>query len=595
VSFNTDTLLLMLISFGGYIVAYHTYGRFLAKKIFKLRKDALVPSREFEDGRDYVPTRKMIIFGHHFTSIAGTGPIVGPAIGIIWGWAPALIWVFVGSIVMGAVHDFGSLVISLRNEGKSIADISARYINPRVRTICFLVVFLELWIVIAIFGLVIAILFKLYPQSVFPIWMEIPLAILLGQYIYKLRGKVSVGTFLVVLGMYITVVAGHYLPLRMPDTVLGIPATGVWTIILLIYVYIASTLPVTTLLQPRDYINAWQLMIMMVVLIGGALASAMTGRLPISAPAFNLEQGNAVFRPLFPFLFVTIACGAISGFHSLVSSGTSPKQISDERDAQFVGYGSMLMESALATLVLVAVAAGLGMGYGPSGAEVKGIAAWNAHYRDFAAASTLPGKVNAVVVGSANMISTLGVPRFLGIVIMGVFIASFAGTTMDTATRIQRYVITEMSSKIRLPWLGNIWVATAVAVVTGGLLAFSTGLGGKGAMTLWPMFGAVNQLLAALALMLVSIYLRRHGGMKCLLTLAPCLFMLVITVWAMCLNEVRFVKGVTAGLATTGFPFGQGLLAVINGSALLLAIWMVIEGFAVLLGKGGAAPAPSAG
>ena len=581
-----DTLLLIVVTFAGYILAYYTYGRFLARKIFNLRPDAVVPSRELEDGKDYVPTKRGIIFGHHFTSIAGTGPIVGPAIGIIWGWVPALIWVFVGSIVMGAVHDFGSLVMSLRHQGRSIADITSEYINPRVRLICFLVVFLELWIVIAIFGLVIAVLFKLYPQSVFPIWMEIPIAVWLGYFVYKRKGNVVLGTVVAVAAMYATVYLGHYLRIEMPKDVMGIPHTGVWTIILLVYAYIASTLRVTTLLQPRDYINAWQLFVMMLLLTGGAVASSLWGGLHIVAPPFNVAQGNAVFMPMVPFIFVTIACGAISGFHSLVSSGTSSKQLSNERDAQLVGYGSMLMEGALATLVIVAVAAGIGMGYdGPGGVQVKGLAAWNAHYGNFAAANQLGGKVTAVVEGSANMMKTLGVPRFLGLVIMGVFIASFAGTTLDTATRIQRYVICELSARIHLPALGNKWIATGVAVVTAGLLAFSTGAGGAGAMTLWPMFGAVNQLLAALALLLLTLYLRRRGGVKYLVALIPCLFMLVITVWAMYVNERGFIKDVNAGLDTmakTGLPLGKALLAFINGAALLLALWMATEGFVAL-------------
>ena len=579
-----DALLLIVLTFVGYIVAYYTYGRFLAKKIFKLRKDASVPSREKEDGMDYVPTRKGIIFGHHFTSIAGTGPIVGPAIGIIWGWVPALIWVFVGSIVMGAVHDFGSLVISLRNDGKSIADIAAKYVNSRVRMICFLVVFLELWIVIAVFGLVIAVLFKLYPQAVFPIWMEIPIAVGLGYFVYRRSGNIKLGTLIAVVAMYVTVCFGHLLQFKMP-AVLGIPPTGVWTIILLAYAFIASTLPVTTLLQPRDYINAWQLFIMMALLIAGAVASSFAGDLHIVAPRFNVAAGNKVLGPVFPFLFVTIACGAISGFHSLVSSGTSAKQVANEQDAQLVGYGSMLMEAALATLVIVAVAAGIGMGYEVGGEKLVGAAAWNHHYANFDVAKQLPGKVTAVVVGTANMMSTLGVPRFLGLVIMGVFIASFAGTTLDTATRIQRYVISEISAQVKAPALGNRWVATSVAVVSGGLLAFSTGWGGAGAMMLWPMFGAVNQLLAALALLLVSLYLKKQGGLKYLVTLLPCLFMLVITMWAMVVNERRFVSGALQGMAKTaekGFPFGKWLLAFINGAALILALWVAIEGFRAL-------------
>ncbi len=242
-----EVLLLILLAFGAYIVAYHTYGRFLAKRIFKLDRKAKAPSHELADGVDYVPTRKGIIFGHHFTSIAGIVAIVGPAIGVIWGWLPALIWVVVGNIVMGAVHDFGALVVSLRNKGRSIAEIVAGLVNPRIRRIFFFIVFLEVWVVIAIFGLVIARVFAMYPQAVFPIWMEIPIAVTLGYMIYKRRGNVILFTALAVFAMYVTVVAGHWLRLEMPD-VLGMPATGVWTLILFAYAYVASTMPVTTLL-----------------------------------------------------------------------------------------------------------------------------------------------------------------------------------------------------------------------------------------------------------------------------------------------------------------------------------------------------------
>ena len=563
-----ETLLLVILTFGGYILAYCTYGKFLARKIFKLDPNAKVPSRELEDGKDYVPTRKGIIFGHHFTSIAGTGPIVGPAIGIIWGWVPALIWVFVGSIAMGAVHDFGALVMSLRNQGRSISDIAARYISPRVRVISFLVVFLELWVVIAIFGLVIAILFNEYAAAVFPIWMEIPIAVLLGFAIYRLKGNVVIATAIAVFCMYVTVVLGHWLPLRKEviEGFFGMPATGVWTVILLVYAYIASTLPVTTLLQPRDYINAWQLFIMMALLILGVFGSAFAGKLHLVAPAVN-PSPPADAPPMWPFLFVTIACGAISGFHSLVGSGTSPKQISNERDSKFVGYGSMLMEAALATLVIVAVAAGIGMTYKTGQSVLTGTEAWQHHYASWSGAKGLVPKVNAVVRGSANMIATIGIPEVLGLIIMGVFIASFAGTTLDTATRIQRYVISEMGNTIKAKPIANKWVATGIAVVTAGILAFSSGrASGAGAMELWPLFGALNQLLAALALLLLTIYLKRKGGVKFLVAAIPCIFMLVMTIYAMVLNEMNFVRD------------AKWLLAFVNGAALLLAAWMLVEG-----------------
>ena len=562
-----DAVLLVVVPLVGYLIAYHTYGRFLARKVFKLDPNARVPSRELEDGVDFVPTRKGIIFGHHYTSIAGTGPIVGPAIGIIWGWVPALIWVFVGCIVMGAVHDLGSLVVSLRNQGKSMSEIAARYMNRRVRTIFFLVVFLGLLIVIAIFGLVIAVLFDQYPEAVLPIWLQIPIAVALGVIVYRRGGNVILFTAVAVVAMYLTMVAGHFLPVVMPD--LGaVPATGVWSIILLIYAYVASTLPVTVLLQPRDYINAWQLFVAMGLLVLGVLCSGIGAGLHIVAPALNLSPEGA--PPLWPFLFVTIACGAISGFHSLVASGTTAKQVETEDDAQFVGYGSMLMEGVLAVLVIVSVAAGIGMMVDAGDAGVlTGRPAWDHYYRAWTGTEGLATKIRPMVDGAANMIGTIGIPRSLGMVIIGVFIASFAGTTLDTATRIQRYVICELASDMRFTPLTNRWTATALAVVSAGALAFATGANGAGAMALWPMFGSVNQLLAALALLIVTLYLKRKGGTYYVLTGLPCLFMLAMTIWAMTFNELKFVGE------------QKWTLASVNAITLLLALWMVVEGVLV--------------
>jgi carbon starvation protein len=565
-----DALLIVVVSFAGYLIAYHTYGRFLARRIFRLDDGAPVPSRELADGVDYVPTRKGIIFGHHYTSIAGTGPIVGPAIGIIWGWVPALVWVFVGSIVMGAVHDFGALVMSLRNEGKSLSEIAARYVSRTARTIFFLIAFLELLIVIAIFGVVISTIFKAYAESVLPIWCEIPIAVVLGLAIYRWKRNVALATFVAVAAMYATVVAGHYLPLEMP-AVGSLSPTAVWVVILLGYAFVASAIPVTTLLQPRDYINAWQLFIAMALLVVGVFGAALIGgphgTLQIVAPAAQASPPGA--PPIWPFLFVTIACGAISGFHALVASGTTPKQIRRESDALFVGYGSMLLESALAVLVIVAVAAGIGMGYTTDAGEtLTGAAAWQNHYHSWSAAGGLTSKVKAVVEGSASMIATVGIDRGLAVVIIGVFIASFAGTTLDTATRIQRYVIGELAGDFKIPLLGNRWAATAVAVVTAGLLAFAASPGGlgTGALVLWPMFGAVNQLLAALALLLASIYLKRRTAWGHYVTLLPCLFMLVMTFWAVIANQVRFIE--------THKPW---VLIAVNGLMLVVAAALVVE------------------
>jgi carbon starvation protein len=538
-----------------------------------------VPSKTLEDGRDYVPTKKEIIFGHHFTSIAGTGPIVGPAIAIIWGWVPALLWIFIGSIVMGAVHDFGALIISMRNQGKSISEYTAKYVNPRTKYLFFLIVFLELWIVIAIFGLVIAVIFAMYPQSVLAVWVEVPIAVYLGVLIYKKGKNVMAWSIYAVLAMYVCVFLGPYLPFKIP-TIAGIPPTGIWTIILLTYGFIASVLPVTTLLQPRDFINSHQLVIAMALLVLGVLFAGFGGDLQIVAPAVQATPAEA--PPMWPFLFITIACGAISGFHSLVSSGTSAKQVRNEQDSLFVGYGSMLMEGSLATLVVIAVAAGIGMGYTTKGGETLfGVAAWTTHYASWAAAAGLGSKVSAFVDGAANMIVAMGMPKQFALAIMAVFVASFAGTTLDTATRIQRYVIGELGSGIKVPALNNRWVGTAIAVGSALILAFASGADGKGALKLWPLFGAVNQTLAALALIIITLYLKARGGVKWIIAGLPAAFMAVMTIWAVVMNQLTF--GAAHNI----------LLQVINIIILLVAIWIVIEGVVKFFSMDTAHPEPS--
>ena len=574
-------LLIMIVAFIGYIVAYQLYGRFIGKKIFALSSSNKTPAVEYEDGTDYVPTRKEIIFGHHYASIAGTGPIVGPAIAIIWGWVPAMIWIFVGSIIMGGVHDFGALIISMRNQGKSIAEYTAKYVNSRTKFLFFVIVFIELWIVVAVFGLVIAIIFSMFPQSVIPIWCEIPIAVILGYMVYKKGMGVWLWSIVALVVMYLTVIIGAYVPVKLPASIAGLPPTGVWTIILLIYAFIASILPVTTLLQPRDFINSHQLVVALALLVLGVFFASFAGDLHLVAPAVDISPAKA--PSMWPFLFITIACGAISGFHSLVSSGTSAKQVRYEEDALFVGYGSMLLEGVLATLVVVAVAAGIGMGYvTKSGETLTGVAAWTQHYSSWAAAAGLGSKINAFVVGSANMVEALGIPVGITITIMGVFVASFAGTTLDTATRIQRYVISEICSDLKINSLTGRYPATIIAVGTAMWLAFATGASGGGALKLWPLFGAVNQVLAALALTIITLYLKSKGGLKWLVAGIPAIFMAIMTIWGVIANQTQFLGA------------NNMLLSVINGAILILAIWIVIEGLIRFFTIGQEAPAQPA-
>ncbi len=552
-----NSLLLAIICFVLYIVAYHTYGKYIGEKIFKLNPDAKVPSKELQDDIDYVPTRKEILFGHHFTSVAGLAPIVGPAIAIIWGWVPALIWVVFGSIFVGAVHDFGSLVVSMRAKGRSIGDLVSDLINPRVRQLFLLIIFFLLWIVIAIFALIIALCFVWYPTAVIPVWLEIPIAVWLGYMIYKKGKNPAPFAIAAVIVMYITVIIGAYLPIKMPG-MFGMSSIMVWMVILFIYCFIASTLPVQKLLQPRDYINAHQLFVIFALLFIGVIWAHPT----VVAPALNLSPEGAPM--MIPMLFVVIACGAISGFHSLVSSGTSSKQIANERDSKLVGYGGMLMEGSLSVLVIVACAAGLGLGLTIKGGEVlTGAAAFTHHYASWAAAAGLKAKIDSFVIGSSNLLTSYGIPAKIAITIMGVFVVSFGATTLDSATRIQRYIITELGASWNIKPMTGRYTATFIAVITAMILAFYSG-DGKGAMTLWPLFGTTNQLLAGLALLVVTIYLlRKKRSIKA--ALIPFIFMVVMDGWAMLINIRNY--------AATGKVFLLVLALIIFA----LLIWMIIE------------------
>ena len=568
-----NSLVLIALMMAGYVLAYHTYGRFLARKIFKLNPEAVCPSSALQDNHDFVPTKKHILFGHHFTSISGLGPIVGPAIAIIWGWVPALVWVFFGSIFFGAVHDFGALVVSLRANGRSIGDLASDIVNKRVRTLFLLIIFFELWIVIAVFALVIAILFTMYPAAVIPIWFELVIAVSVGYMIYKKGKSEWWPSITAVIIMYITVVIGAYVPIDF-EIIFGMSAKSAlitWIVIVLVLnSWLASALPVQTLLQPRDFINSHQLVIAMALLSLGVLVAHPT----IVAPATNFAVEGA--PPVWPFIFVVIACGAISGFHSLVSSGTSSKQCDSEQSSLFVGYGGMLMEGTLSTLVIAAVAAGIGLGLiGKEGELFTGVAAFNHHYASWGAAAGLGSKLGAFVQGSANMLQSYGIPLKIALAVMAVFIVSFAATTVDTATRIQRYVIVELSSAWNFKPLSRRQAATAFAVISAGVLAFYDG-SGKGALKLWPLFGTVNQLLAGLALLVITIYLaRRKINIAC--TAIPMVFMIFMTGWAMVLDIQEF------------FNTSNWLLFIIGLAVFVLEIWMIIESVVVLkevYGKG---------
>ena len=585
------TLLIALGSFILYIVAYNTYGKFLGKKIFQLDAKNEVPSITQRDGIDYVPTKKNIIFGHHFTSIAGTGPIVGPALAVIWGWLPALLWVIFGSILIGAVHDFGSLIVSIRNRGQTVGDVAGRVLAPRARLLFLSILFMALTIVLAIFGLVIASVFRMYPSAIFPCIIQIPIAITIGVLINKRGSNMLLPCILALLSMYLSVYFGNSGLLNSFNLLLSEWSIITWVIVLLIYCYIASVLPVWTLLQPRDFINSLQLLSSIGLVMLGLIVAGIFGGQPttsdartsleIIAPVARVGQNSPEGAPwIFPFLFITIACGAISGFHCLVSSGTTSKQISSEKDAQFIGFGSMLTEGFLAVLVILACVAGLGLGTEFNGKTLVGQDAYMARYESWGGAKGLGAKIGAFVDGAANFLKSLGLSSEFAIALMGVFVASFAATTLDTACRLQRYVIQELAStmgtkKNPFKLFQNKHAATILAVVLAFSVAATPAPGadwsmqnaGKGGLNLWPLFGATNQLLAGLAFLVILFWMRRRK-ISLWFILIPAVFMLLLPGMAMSIE--LFKDG--------GWIDKKNYLLVTFGIATLaLELWMIIE------------------
>ena len=597
------TLLIAILAGLGFILAYHTYGRWLGGRIFRLAADRVCPSESLRDDVDYVPTRKSIVFGHHFTSIAGTGPIVGPAIAVMWGWLPALIWVFVGSIFIGAVHDLGSLVVSLRNDGQTIGDVAGRVVNRRVRMLFLMVLLIGLTIVLAIFGLVIAIVFRLFPEAIFPCIVQVPIAVIIGLLLNRRGMSLILPSIIALALMYISVIFGDWGPLASFNHALAQWPTMVWVFVLLGYSFVASVLPVGILLQPRDYINSLQLISTLGLVFLGLAVAAFIGGAPVEVagelarPPLEIAAPMAHWDPagapmIFPFLFVTIACGAISGFHCLVASGTSSKQLACETDARFVGYGSMLTEGFLATIVILACIAGLGLGVAGESGVLLGQDAWDSRYTSWTEAGGLASKLHAFVDGSSNFLESMGIPELVSIALMGVLVASFAATTLDSACRLQRYVIQEIwaslgyskdgKRKMRsIAWsVPGRYIATGIAVVLGALLAAIPAGGGQwtwastgtGGLILWPLFGVTNQLLAGLAFLVIAFYLWRRNRPIWFLVL-PMLLMLVIPMWAM-IEQIFTSRGGDAAW----WDQERWLLVGIGLATIALEIWMIIEG-----------------
>ena len=561
-----SSIVLVLIGLLVFYLGFRFYSKFIGNRIFKIHEvDQSMPSKALEDGIDYVPTKKHILFGHHFTSIAGAAPIVGPCVAAYWGWLPALLWILLGTIFMGAVHDFGALVTSVKEKGRSIADIASNTISKRTRLMFLSFVILLIWLILAVFAMVIADLFVAIPSSVIPINIEIIIAIIMGFLIYKKKIDILIPSLFALALLYFFVWVGTKAPIDLTTTMAVQDVKNLWIIILFIYSAIASLLPVWTLLQPRDFINSHQLFVGLGLLFLGIFISQPV----VDAPAIRSLSEPDV-PGIFPLLFVTIACGAISGFHGLVASGTSSKQLEKLSDARVVGYGGMIGEGALALASTISAVAGIALVTNSNLPAVGPVTDlnWNVYYDTWAHASE--NKAAAFVLGGGALIQTLGIPTIVANTLMAVLVISFAATTLDTATRIQRFILNEFGIATGVKALSNRYMATIVAIIPAILLAFwnvvepGTGTMRQAGWVLWPIFGASNQMLAGLTLMVLTLYYWQKKR-PILPLLIPMFFVMGITITALVVNAIQF--------------YGQnsilfGLTIILMG----LIIWMAYEG-----------------
>ena len=540
-----------------YVVFYRWYATsLLGRRIFELDANAVTPAHSMRDDIDYVPTNKYVLFGHHYASIAGLAPMLGPAIAVIWGWVPALCWVVFGTLLVGAVHDFSALVLSIRHRGQSVGTIARDVISPRTRLLFLLVIFFLVALAMGVFVLVISGLFAApdpanipataHPEAVLPTYSLMLIAMLIGYLVYRknvpLWPMIAVGFVL----MLITTGIGLELPIT------GFAAKD-WAWTLLVYAFVASVLPVWLLLQPRDFLNS--------LLLYLALFSMLIGFFVLSpdwaAPAINAHPAGA--PPMFPFLFIVIACGAVSGFHGLVASGTTSKQLNKETDAPFVGYVGMIGESLLALLAVLATTAG----------AFQTRTEWESFYGSWEKAAGLHQKLGVFIQGNANFIHQLGVPLDYAAAFISVVVVGFAMTSVDTGARLLRFNLEEIGDTLGLKPLRNRYVATAVAIAAIGFFAFFEMDGKPAGLFLWTLFGTTNQILAGLTLLTVSVYLYRKKK-PVLYTLLPMLVVLGATISGMLIGIIEAVGD------------AQWIVAAVGSIICVLACWVLIEALLVV-------------
>jgi carbon starvation protein len=543
---------LTLICFVLYAVFYRWYGKGVGSRVFQLDPNRVTPAHTHRDNIDFLPTNRFVLFGHHYCSIAGLAPMLGPAIAVIWGWAPAMMWVVLGTILIGAVHDFSALVLSIRHEGRSVGSVAQDVITPRAKGLFLVLIFFLISMAMGVFILVVAGLFTdvpgssiAHPEAVVPTFSLMGIAMAMGYLVYRKGVKLGVVT-----------AAGFALMIWFTWWGLHHPVGGVsantWKWILLAYAACASVFPVWLLLQPRDYLNA----MLLYLGLGSVFAGFFLLSPEFAAPMVDWNPPGA--PPLIPFLFIVIACGAVSGFHGLVSSGTTSKQLDCEQDSCMIGYGGMVGESLLGLAAILATTAGF-----------ASKADWNTFYASWDAASGLAAKLSAFISGTGLFISQLGVPRDFAEAFMSVIVVGFAMTSVDSGCRLLRYTFHEAGDMLGIKILQNRYAATLCAVAAIGFFAFFKVDGKPAGLFLWALFGTTNQILAAMTLLAATVYLFRKQR-PYLYTMLPMLLVLCATLWAMSHNLVNYVAN------------GQWGLTAVGATIMGLALWVCVEAVVVL-------------
>lgn len=546
------------VLFGGYV----TYGSWLCKQ-WGVDPKRATPAHTMTDGKDYVPAKSPVLLGHHFASIAGAGPINGPIQAAIFGWVPVLLWILIGGIFFGAVQDFSSLIASIRHQGKSIGHVIEVNVGAKAKKLFLIFSYLTLLLVVAAFASIVVGTFAGFNadgslntpngRTATISMLFILVSIIFGAAVYRRNAPLSVATVVGVAGIIACIFIGFALPVYLN--------AKVWLVVVLAYIFIASVTPVWILLQPRDYLNSFLLYFMMIAAVIGILVAHP----PVAMPAFNgfLVGGVKGYASgyLFPVLFITVACGAISGFHSLVGSGTTAKQLDKESDAKLIGYGGMLIECALAIISLICV----------------GIL-----YKDGAFPTGSPTAIFAT--GIASMLSKVNAPYDWAYSVIILSVSAFCLTSLDTATRLARYMfqeffIAEGEDPATLTgykkFFANSYVATAITVAIGGAMAVG------GYAKIWPLFGAANQLLAALALLAVAAWLSNIGKNNKMF-LFPMAFMLCATISSLLLTLKAKIAVLSAG---TGTIAADGLQVFFAALLVILAIDLTVEGVKTLKTK----------